>query len=784
MKNQRYFGTRQKRAEDPRQITGTSTYTEDVSLPGMCYAAFVRSPHAHARIVSANADEARRHPGVVAVFTGRDLEGKVHPIPTAWLIPDSDLKTPPHPALAVDRVRYAGDAVAVVVAESRFAASEAAHRVQVDYEELPAVVRVEAALAEGATQLHEEAADNKAFVWKIRGGDVDRAFAEADVVVRQRMTNQRLIANAMEPRAAVAVYHPATGKLTLHCTSQNPHIHRVLLSGILGVPEHQIRVRSEEVGGGFGSKIPCYPDEAVVSYCAMQLNRPVKWAETRHENYLVSAHGRDHSAEFEIAAKRDGTITALRGRCLANMGAYLSTAAPGVPTILHGLIMCGCYKIPAIDYQVTGVFTNTAPTDAYRGAGRPEATYYLERLVDLVARELGLDPAEIRQKNFIPKSEFPYTTPTTLIYDSGHYDRALKRALRKLPYKKWRREQERARKKGRYIGIGFSSYVEICGLAPSEVAGAVGFQGGLWESGMVRVHPTGKVTVMTGASPHGQGEETTFAQIVADELGVPMEDVEVLHGDTDRIAMGWGTYGSRTTPVGGAAVAVAARNVVKKAKGLAAHALCVRKGEIVFRDGAFSVRNEPDKKKTIQEIALSAHLAWSLPKGVEPGLESLVCYDPPNFTYPFGSHICVLEIEPETGQVEILKYVAVDDCGPPINPMIVEGQLHGGIVQGLGQALYEHALYDESGQLLTGTMNEYTVPKAAQVPRFELDHTVTRSPHHPVGVKGVGEAGTIASTAAVANAVMDALAPLGVRHLDMPFTPQRVWQAMKEAQPA
>jgi carbon-monoxide dehydrogenase large subunit len=777
----RLFGSRIKRREDPRLITGSSTFTDDINLPGMCYAVFVRSPHAHAKIKSISVDEAKKHPGVVAVFTGKDLEGKVNPIPTAWLIPDSDLKTPPHPALAVDRVRYVGDAVAVVVATTKEAAYDAAEKIEVEYEPLPAVVDAEKAMQDKAPQLHDDVPKNIAFHWKVSGGNVDEAFKKADVVIKQRMTNHRLIPNAMEPRSTVAKYDSATGELTVWMTSQNPHIHRFLLSVILGIPEHHVRVIATEVGGGFGSKIPCYPDEAVVSFCSMQIGRPVKWTETRRENFLATIHGRDHIVDLELAAKKDGTILGIRGTCYANLGAYLSTAAPGIPTILHGLMMSGAYDIPNIEYHVYGVFTNTTPVDAYRGAGRPEATYYVERLVDLLANELNMDPVEIRKKNFIPKDKFPHTVATGIIYDSGDYEKTLNKVLEKIDYEKFRKEQEKARGEGRYIGIGFSTYVEICGLGPSQVAGAVGFQGGLWESALVRIHPTGKVSVMIGANPHGQGEETTFAQIVADQLGVPIEDVEILHGDTDMIQMGWGTYGSRTTPVASAAIVKAIEKIVDKGKAIAAHLLEASKADIVFEDGKFYVKGTPEKAKTIQDVALQAHLAWNLPEGIEPALEATAFYDPPNFTYPFGAHACVVEVDPETGQVKILRYVAVDDCGPVINPLIVDGQVHGGLTQGIAQALYEYAVYDDQGQLLTSTLNEYAVPKAHQLPHYETERTETRSPHHPLGIKGVGETGTIASTVAVANAIMDALKPLGIKHLDMPFTPERVWKAIQEA---
>ncbi|MDR7567859.1 MAG: molybdopterin-dependent oxidoreductase, partial [Armatimonadota bacterium] len=526
---------------------------------------------------------------------------------------------------------------------------------------------------------------------------------------------------------------------------------------------------------------PFYPEEAVVAYLAIRLGRSVKWTETRRENYMGTIHGRDHVTDAEIAVRPDGTIVGLRVRTLANLGAYLSTAAPAIPTLLYGLMLSGVYRIPNIECEVTGVFTNTTPTDAYRGAGRPEATYVVERMVDLAARELGMDPVEFRRKNFIPKDAFPYATPTGVVYDSGDYEAALNRALEILDYAKARSQQEEARRQGRYVGIGFSTYVEVTGAGPSKIAGATGFQGGLWESAGVRLYPTGKVTVFTGTSPHGQGEETTFAQIVSQELGVPLDDIEVIHGDTDAIAMGWGTYGSRTTPVGGTAVYLAAQRVKEKAMRIAAHQLEVAVEDLVFENGRFHVRGAPERAITIQEVARQAYFAWNLPEGMEPGLEAQVNWDPPNFVFPFGTHVCMVEVDPETGQVRFLRYVAVDDCGRVINPLLVDGQVHGGIVQGVAQALWEFAKYDENGHLLTTSLADYAVPKASWLPWFETDRTETPSPVNPLGVKGVGETGTIAATPCVVNAVMDALSPLGIRHIDMPLLPERVWRAIQAA---
>ncbi len=771
------FGARIKRRDDPQLITGQATYTDDVKLPGLVYAAVVRSTHAHARIKNVDVSKARKHAGVLAVYAGKDLADALAPVPCAWLVPGCDLKIPPRPVMAVDRVRYVGEAVAVVVAETRYIARDAAELIHVSYEPLPVLVNQEEAARPGAMQIHADV-PNAAFTWKMTGGDADAAFKSADVVIKQRFHNQRLIPNAMEARAVTAQFNPGTGDMTIWLTSQNPHIHRFVLSIILKMSETKIRVIAPEVGGGFGSKIPVYPEDALVPHLSRLLGRPVKWAEDRRENYVATIHGRDHITDLEVAAKKDGTILAFRGKTYANLGAYASLAAPGVPTILHGLMLAGCYTVAAVDYTVYGVLTNTTPVDAYRGAGRPEATYLIERMVDLVAFKIGLDPVEVRRRNFIPKDKFPYTVATGISYDSGNYQGTLDKAVAMIDYEGFRRQQAAARKQGRYLGVGFSTYVEICGLGPSPVAGAVGFQGGLYGAAVVRIAPTGKVQVYIGESPHGQGEETTFAQVVGDQLGVPMDDVEIISGDTALTPMGWGTYGSRTTAVGGGAIVAACGKLIEKGKKIAAHLLEAAEADIVFNDGRFSIRGSPDKMKTIQDVTLQATLAWNLPAGVEPGMEASAFYDPPNFAYPFGAHVCTVEVDADTGVVKLLRYVAVDDCGKIINPMIVDGQVHGGITQGIAQALLEEAVYDRDGQMLTASMLDYAVPKAFHMPRFETAHTVTPSPHNPLGVKGVGETGTIASTPAVANAVMDALAPLGITHLDMPFTPRRMWHAI------
>ena len=777
----RIFGSGIRRREDPRLITGTATYTDDITLPDMVHAAMLRSPHAHARITKIETARAAAAPGVIAVYTGTDIGNALQPMPCAWLLPDADLKIAGYPCLATDTVRYTGDIVAVVVAENRYQAYDALELIEVGYEPLPVVADLESAAADGAPQLHPDIPGNQAFHWTVSGGDIDAAFSNAEVVVKDRIRQQRLIPNAMEPRAAVAQYSSASGDLTLWNTTQNPHIVRFLCSVVTGIGEDRIRVIAPEVGGGFGSKIPVYPGDFLTVFCARTIGRPVKWTETRSEGYIATTHGRDHIQDVELAGTKDGKITGLRCTVRAGMGAYLSTAAPGIPTILHGLMLSGSYDIPAIREDVYGMYTNTVPVEAYRGAGRPEATFMVERLVDLFATEIGVDPAEVRRRNFMSPFTDGHDTVTGLTYDSGNYPAALDKALDHVGYTALREEQARGRKNNRYVGIGLSSYVEICGLGPSQVAGAIGFQGGLWESAIVRFHPTGKVHVFIGASPHGQGEETTFAQIVADEIGVAPDDVKVFHGDTDTTPMGWGTYGSRTTAVGGAALALTVRKIKEKAKVIAAHLLEAAVEDMDYEDGKFFVKGSPDQSKTIQDIALMAHVAWNMPEGVEAGLEASTFYDPPNFVFPYGTHVAVVEVDPDTGRIDLKRYVALDDCGPQINPVIVEGQIHGGVVQGIGQALWEEAIYDENGQLVSGSMLDYALPRADQLPDIEVLSTVTPSPHHPLGVKGIGEAGTIASTVAVYNAVIDALKPLGVKRVNMPFTPERVWRAIQDA---
>ena len=769
-----------KRKEDRRLITGYGEFLEDIKLPGMLYAVFVRSPVAHGKIVSIDTSEAENYPGVVAVFTARDLEGKVNDNPVAWIVPDSNQADVKRPLLARDKVRFMGEPVAVVIAESRQAAYDAAELVYVDYEDLPAVVQADEAVKDGAPLVHEHVPNNIALKWHVKGGDVEKAFSEADRIIKQRIHVHRAAPVPLEPRGAVAKYNPGKDKLTVWVTTQNAHIHRFLLSVILNEPEHKIRVITPDVGGGFGAKIPVYIEEAVVSFAAMQLKRPVKWVETRSEHFVSSIHGRDFIGELEFAVKSDGKILGIKGRNYGNLGAYYSTISPGCVTVLHGLILPGTYDIQAFDYEMYGVFTNTAPTDADRGAGRPEALFFLERMVDIIAQELGLDPVEVRKKNLLPPGE-NIKTVTGLVYDSADYQKAMNKALELADYEGLRKQQEELRKEGRYIGIGVVSHIDICGFAPSKVVGAVGLQAGQWESAIVRVHPTGKVTIVSGASPHGQGSDTTYSQIVSDILGIPIEDIELVYGDTDAVQMGWGTYGSRGAATGGTAVAKAAKKVFEKAKMLAAHFLETEEENLEFKDGVFVRKDNPEKKITIQDVALQANVAWNLPEGVEPGLEAEVFYDPSNFTYPFGTHICVVEVDPETGQVDFLKYLAVDDAGNILNPLLADGQVQGGIVHGIGHSMYEAIVYSEDGQLLTGSFNEYALPKAHLVPHIENHYTITPSNVNELGVKGIGEAGAIAAQVCVANAIIDALKPFGIKHLDSPYTPARIWKAIQEA---
>jgi carbon-monoxide dehydrogenase large subunit len=777
-----------KRREDPRLITGQGTFLDDIKLPGMTHACVLRSPYAHAKIKSIDTSKAKAHPGVVAVFTGEDMLD-LNPLPCAWQAGrvKNNVNTPR--VLAVGEVHFAGDPVALVIAEDRYIARDACDLIEVEYEPLPVVVDAKKATEPGAPQLHENAPNNIVMEWE--AGDkakADAAVAAAEVVVREQIINQRLIPTPMETRGAVARYEPATGEFTLWTTSQAPHVLRLLLTAfVFGIPETKLRVISPDIGGGFGQKIFCYNDGAFTMWAARKIGRPVKFVEDRSENYKYSTHGRDHITDVELAGNRDGTITGLRVTTYANLGAYLSTVAPGIPTTLYGRIITGVYRIPAAYVKVYGVYTNTAMVDAYRGAGRPEASYLIERMVDRFAAEIGMDPADVRRKNFIPPDAFPYDNGLGLLpYDSGNYEAALNKALEIVGYADFRKEQEEARKQGRYLGLGISSYVEICGIAPSKWIGlpGEGWGAGLWESANVRVHLTGKVVVTTGSLPHGQGVETTFAQIVADELGVPYDDIVIEHSDTLGTPFGYGTYGSRSLAVGGTAVYRSVAKIKEKAKKIAAHMLEANPDDMVYENGRVYVKGSPDRAKTLGEIALQASVAYDLPEGMEPFLDETSYYDPPNCTFPFGTHIAIVEVDPDTGIVDLKRYVAVDDCGNVINPLIVDGQIHGGIAQGIAQALYERAVYDENGQLVTGTLMDYAVPAAHMLPPYETARTVTPSPVNPMGVKGAGEAGTIASAQAVMNAVIDALSPFGVKHMQMPATPENVWKAIHAAQSA
>ncbi len=782
MATARLLGASIKRVEDPRFITGKGNYTDDLKLAGMTHAVFVRSPHANAKIRKIDTAKASKAPGVVAIFTGKDMTG-VNSLPCGWLLPE--LKIPPHMPLASDAAHYVGDPVAIVIAETQSAASDAAEMVAVDWEVLPSVTDTEKAAAKGSQQIHEVAPSNEAFKWQI--GDAaatEAAFKSAPVVVKKRIINQRLVANSMEPRACVARYEDATGEWTLWVTSQNPHVHRLLMTAfVLGIPEHKVRVIAPDVGGGFGSKIFLYNEETVCTWATKQIKRPIRWTSSRREAFQTDAHGRDHVTDAEVAVAKDGKLLGLRVKTTANLGAYLSTFAPAVPTYLYATLLNGVYEWPAIHAEVTGVFTNTTPVDAYRGAGRPEACYLLERMMDAAAAALKMDPVEIRRKNFIPKFDNGYQTKVALSYDSGNYGGALDKLLGMLDYKKFRADQTAARAKGRLMGIGFSTYIEACSIAPSKVVGSLGAQAGLWESGKVQVHPTGKVSVFTGSHSHGQGHETTMAQIVADSLGIPMGDVEIVHGDTGRVPFGMGTYGSRSASVGGTAIVMSLDKIKEKGKKIAAHLLEANPKDMEYVGGQFVVKGSPQKAIPFGQVALTAYVPHNYPEGVEPGLEETSFYDPSNFCFPFGAHACVVEVDPDTGHVKILRYLAVDDVGNVINPMIVDGMVHGGIAQGVAQALWEEAVYDNaSGQLVSGSMMDYTLPKADMLPFYETDRTETPTPVNPLGVKGAGETGTIASTPAVVNAVVDALSGLGVDHIDaMPLTPERVWKTVQAA---
>jgi carbon-monoxide dehydrogenase large subunit len=782
----REVGRARRRKEDARLITGRTTWTDNMVLPGMLHLAILRSPVAHAKIRSVDVSAAKDLPGVVAVFTGRDFADEQGSIPCAWPV-TPDMANPGHPSLAVEEVNHVGEAVAVIAARSTAAAADALELVDVDYDPLPVVLDMEQAIGTGASQdphlCHDHLESNSSYRFVFdsaeagSGADVDQALADAEVVVSRRFVQQRLIPAFMEPRAVVV--QPQGENFTLWSSTQIPHILRLMLAMVTGIAEHKIRVVAPDVGGGFGGKLQVTPEEVISLLVARRLGKPVKWNETRSESLMSAHHGRDQIQYIDIAADREGNIKGLRCRILSDMGAYLRLVSPGIP-ILGAFMYVGIYKFPAYRFECQGVFTNKTPTDAYRGAGRPEATFAVERIMDELAVELGMDPIELRRKNWIRAEEFPFTTAAGLQYDSGDYEAATQEALRLLGYDELRAEQARRRESGDpvQLGIGVSTFTEMCGLAPSRVLGSLSYGAGGWEQASIRMLPTGKVEVVTGSSAHGQGHETVWSQLVADRLGVPFEDVEVLHGDTSISPRGMDTYGSRSLVVGGTAVVKAADKVIEKARRVAAHLLEADEDDLDFADGRFAVRGTPGSELSIQEIALATFAAHNFPEGIEPTIDAEATFDPENFSFPHGTHLCATEVDTETGMVRIRKYACVDDVGTIVNPLIVEGQVHGGLAQGIAQALYEEAVYDADGNLTTGTFVDYLVPSAADLPHFDTGNTVHTAPGNPMGAKGVGEAGTIASTPAVVNAVLDAVRHLGVRDIRMPLTPERVWRAI------
>jgi carbon-monoxide dehydrogenase large subunit len=782
------IGKSVKRVEDNRFLKGEGKYTDDFNMQHQTFAVYVRSPHAHANLVSVDISAAKAMDGVITVFTGKDIKdaGIVGSI-CGWQVDFKNgdtMKEPGHPILAFDKVRHVGDAVALVIAEDLGTAVDAASAVDVNYEVLDAIVDPKAAVQDGAPQVHDDVPNNTIFDWELGNKEeTDAAFENAHHITELSYHNQKIVPNAIEPRAALAHFDSNDDKYTLYTTSQAPHMARLIIAAfVLSIPEHKLRVIAPDVGGGFGSKIFTYNDECGVLWASKQIGRPVKWTADRTEAFLTDCHGRAHVTDAKLALDAEGNITGLRTKTYASLGAYLSNFSTCIPTWLHGTLMQGLYTTPAVHVDVTGVVTNTVPVDAVRGAGRPEASFCVERLVETAAREIGMDPAEFRLKNFIPPfdgvEQEGYQTQVALQYDSGNYEGALKKVLKNANYEKLKEERVAARSDGKLMGIGFSTYVEACGIAPSAVVGSLGARVGLYDAASIRVHPTGKVTIFVGAHSHGQGHETTFAQIVADSFGIGMDDVDVLHGDTEKVPFGMGTYGSRSLAVCGSAIMKSIDKVKEKGARIAAHKLECNPEDLEFANGSWNVKGT-DKSVGFGDVALTAYVPHDYPVNEEPGLDFASFYDPTNFVYPFGAHICVVKIDKDTGEVKIVRYIAVDDAGNIINPMIVEGQVHGGVAHGIGQALYEGAVYDDSGQLLNGSMMDYCIPRADNMPFFETDHTVTPCPHNPLGVKGIGEAGTIASTPAVVNAVIDALSDYGVKDLQMPLTPQRVWAAMQ-----
>ncbi|MEV5880242.1 molybdopterin cofactor-binding domain-containing protein [Streptomyces sp. NPDC052101] len=779
---EREVGRSRLRKEDARLITGQTNWTDNIQVAGLMHLAILRSPLAHARITRVDVSPALERPGVIAAFSGADLAEGLGSLPCAWPVTE-DIVLPGHPPIAVDEVRYAGDPVAVVVARDRYAAADALEAIEVDYDPLPPVLDLEAALAEDAPLVHADKGTNRCYTWPLATGESFAAVRErADVTLKRRYHQQRLIPNAMEPRAVVVTPLAASGEYTVYSATQIPHILRIMLATVTGIPEHKLRVIAPDVGGGFGSKLQVYGEEVLALAIARRLGRPVKWTESRSEGYLATHHGRGMIQDVEVAATREGRLLGLKVGLTADMGAYLMLVTPGIP-ILGAFMYPAIYKMDSYEFTCIGVFTTRTPTDAYRGAGRPEATFAIERIMDELATELGLDPVELRRRNWIRHEEFPYTTIAGLTYDSGDYEAATGKALALFGYDDLRAEQRERNERGDPVrlGIGVSTYTEMCGLAPSRVLRDLRYAAGGWEAASIRMLPTGKVEVVTGTSPHGQGHETCWSQIAADTLGVPFEDVEVVHGDTRAAPQGMDTYGSRSLAVGGEAVHRAARTVVEKARKVAAHLLEASEQDLEFSAGVFSVKGSPEARRTIQEIAFETFTNHDLPDGVEPTINAEHVVDPENFSYPHGTHLCAVEVDTETGHTRIRSYVCVDDVGRAVNPMIVEGQVHGGLAQGIAQALYEEAVYDDEGNLVSGTMADYLVPSAADLPDFVTDRTETPAASNALGVKGVGEAGTIASTPAVVNAVVDALRPLGVHDVRMPCTPERVWRAVKEA---
>jgi carbon-monoxide dehydrogenase large subunit len=773
-------GTPLRRKEDARLLTGRTNWTDNVTVPGTLHMAILRSPMAHARLTRVDVSAALERPGVVAAFSANELGDKLGSMPCVWPVTD-DIKIPDHPPLAKSEVRFVGDAIAVVIAADRYQAADALEAIEVDYEPLPPVLDMRAAIADGADLVHTELGSNSSYTWKLAGGDYEKAKAKADRVFTRHYVNQRLIPMAMEPRAVLAVPTGADGELTLWSSTQIPHIVRVLLALTAGIPEHKLRIIAPDVGGGFGSKLQFYREECIAAVVAQQIGKPVKWVETRSENAQATHHGRDQLQEIEVAITNDGKILGMRVNLLANMGAYMMIITPGIP-LLGAWMYHSIYKMEAYDFTCTGVFTTTTPTDAYRGAGRPEATFAVERLMDDLAADLGMDPMELRRKNWIEHHEFPYDTISGMTYDSGNYEAATDKAMAMFGYEDLRAEQRKRRESGDpvQLGIGISTFTEMCGLAPSRILSALKYVAGGWEHATIRVLPTGVVEVVTGTSPHGQGHVTAWSQIAADALGIDPDAVTVIYGDTASSPYGMDTYGSRSLVVGGMAVLQAAERVVEKAKQVAAHMLEANPGDLEFKDGSFAVKGTPGTSKTIQEVAFEAFTSHDLPDGVEPTLQASSTIDPQTFSFPHGTHLCAVEVDTETGMTKIRSYVAVDDIGKVINPMIVEGQVHGGIAQGIAQALYEEAVYDDDGNLVTGSLVDYLVPAAPDLPSFQTARNETASTTNPLGVKGVGEAGTIAATPAVVNAIVDAIRHLGVDDVRMACTPERVWRAIQE----